>query len=78
MSTVDFDEGDNYSAELREFARELSFKPSNFHKIELENLIREPLTIGILPKHCSVMPRNPGATRDKLTADTLIMIYVGD
>ena len=57
---------------------QLGFKASNFRKIELENLIREPLTIGILPKHCSVMPRNPGATRDKLTADTLTVIYVGD
>ena len=43
MSTGDFDEGYNYSAELREFARELGFKHSNFRKIELENLIREPL-----------------------------------
>ena len=57
---------------------QLGFKASNFRKIELENLIREPLTINILPKYRPVMPRNPGATRDKLTADTLTVIYVGD
>ncbi|MBT6926765.1 MAG: hypothetical protein HN984_11155 [Marinovum sp.] len=78
MSAVDFDEGYYYAAELKEFTRELGFKVSNFRKIELENLIRKPLTIGILPKHRPVMPRKAGATRDKLTADTLIVNYVGD
>ena len=57
---------------------QLGFKASNFRKIELENLQREPLTIDILPKHRPVMPRKAGATCDKLTADTLIVNYVGD
>jgi hypothetical protein len=77
-SAVDFDEGYYYAAELREFARELGFTVGKFRKIELENLQREPLTIDILPKHRPVMPRKAGATCDKLTADTLIVNYVGD
>ena len=77
-SAVDFDEGYYYAAELREFARELGFTVGKFRKIELENLQREPLTIDILLKHRFVMPRKAGATRDKLTADTLIVNYVGD
>ena len=77
-SAVDFDEGYYYAGELREFARELGFTVGNFRNIELENLIRESLTIGILHKHRPVMPRKAGATRDKLTADTLIVNYVGD
>lgn len=77
-SAVDFDEGYYYAAELREFARELGFTVGKFRKIELENLQREPLTIDILPKHRLVMPRKAGATCDKLTADTLIVNYVGD
>jgi hypothetical protein len=56
----------------------LSFTVGKFRKIELENLQREPLTIDILPKHRLVMPRKAGATCDKLTADTLIVNYVGD
>jgi hypothetical protein len=78
MSAVDFNEGYYYATELKEFARELGFTVGNFRKIELENLIRESLTIGILLRHRPVMPRKAGATRDKLTADTLIVNYVGD
>ena len=77
-SAVDFDEGYYNAAELREFARELGFTVGKFRKIELENLQREPLTIDILPKHRPVMPRKAGATRDKLTAEALIVNYVGD
>ena len=77
-SAVDFDEVYYYEAELREFARELGFTVGKFRKIELENLQREPLTIDILPKHRPVMPRKAGATRDKLTAEALIVNYVGD
>ena len=77
-SAVDFDEGYYYVVELREFARELGFTVGKFCKIELENLQREPLTIDILPKHRPVMPRKAGATRDKLTAEALIVNYVGD
>ena len=77
-SAVDFDEGYYYAAELREFARELGFTVGKFRKIELENLQREPLTIDILLKHRFVMPRKAGTTCDKLTADKLIVNYVGD
>ena len=77
-SAVDFDEGYYYATELREFARELGFTVGKFRKIELENLQREPLTIDILLKHRFVMPRKAGATCDKLTADKLIVNYVGD
>ena len=77
-SAVDFDEGYYNAGELREFARELGFTVGKFRKIELENLQREPLTIDILLKHRFVMPRKAGTTCDKLTADTLIVNYVGD
>ena len=77
-SAVDFNEGYYYATELKEFARELGFTVGKFRKIELENLQREPLTIDILPKHRPVMPRKAGATRDKLTAEALIVNYVGD
>lgn len=56
----------------------MGFTVGKFRKIELENLQREPLTIDILPKHRPVMPRKAGATRDKLTAEALIVNYVGD
>ena len=77
-SVVDFDEGYYYAAKLRELASELGFTVGKFRKIEYENMQREPLTIDILPKHRPVMPRKAGATCDKLTADTLIVNYVGD
>ena len=78
MSAADFDAGYYYAAELKFFARELGLTVGNFRKIELEDLIREFLTTGVLPKRRPVMPRKAGAERDNLTADTRVVNYVGD
>lgn len=78
MRAKDFDAGYYYAAELKVFARELGMTVGNFRKIELEDLIREFLTSGVLPKRQPVMPRKAGATRDRLAADTRVVNYVGD
>ncbi len=74
----DFDEAYFYVDELKRFAREIGIVVGNFRKLELEDLIREYLRTGRVPKRRPVPNRKAGAARDELAADRPVQNYVDD
>ncbi len=78
MTVAQFDAGYFYAAELKSFAKKIGIHVGNFRKIELEELIREYLRKGVIPKRRPVLPRETGKERDPLAADNPVQQYVGD
>ena len=78
MSVEEFDNGYFYAADLKAFAREVGITVGSFHKMELEDLIRQFLRTGKVPDRKPVVLRKAGQARDRLESDMVVANYVDD
>ena len=78
MTVKQFDAAYFYASELKAFAREIGIVTGNFRKIELEELIKEFLSTGVVPARKPTLPRKNRNVRDELDEHATVVNYVGD